>query len=110
MKDIIIRKLENGILVGEYEPGNGTNYKAIAVEFPSEDNFNYLGAIRSPGWLVVNCNNGKSWLFQKQGYLADRYVQEKLGSKGKKFKEFLEREKDYLYLGSLVRRLIGRWK
>lgn len=86
------------ILIGEYEPGNGINYKAIAIRWPSEENFNALGSIYVPGWLVVNCNTQLSYLFQSKKVLVDDYIQEKLGGLNS----------DYPYFGDLVRKLIGR--
>jgi len=88
----------DNILIGEYEPGNGTSYKAIAIRWESEANFNELGEIRAPGWLVINCNTRLSHLFQGKGTLVDSYIREKLGG----------RREDYPYFGDLVRRLMGR--
>jgi len=95
---IRITELNEHILVGEYEPGNGTNYKAIAVRWPSDASFNYLGSIYSEGWLVVNCNTRLAYLFQEQGVLVDKYIRETLGGT----------EEDYPYFGDLVRKLISR--
>jgi len=91
-------ELNEHILVGEYEPGNGTNYKAIAVRWPSDASFNCLGTINPGGWLIVNCNNGLAYLFKEKGLLADWYIQEKLGGT----------KEDYPYFGDLVRKLISR--
>lgn len=83
--------------VGHYEPDNGTSYRAIAVEWNSSDYMQALGTI-SDGWLVVNCLNRMSYLFQRSGILTDDYIQEKLGlGVG-----------DYPYFGDLVRSLIER--
>lgn len=86
------------IRVGEYNPENGTNYKAVAISWPSEEDFNALGSIDAPGWLVINCNTKLSHLFRAKGLLTNSYIKEKLGgSKG-----------DYPYFGDLVRKLIFR--
>ena len=98
MGDITISSLSKNILIGEYNPGNGTNYKAIGVRWISEKNFNALGSIRLGGWLVVNCNNGRAHLFQGRGLLVDDYIQEKLGGL----------REDYPYFGDLIRTLISR--
>lgn len=99
MKPITITEAPLGCLmrIGEYEPGNGMNYKAIAVKFPFHSNFNALGRI-STGWLVVNCNTGLAYLFQEKGFLVDDSIQEKLGGLNA----------DYPYFGDLVRKLIFR--
>jgi len=76
----------------------GTNYKAIAVRWLSDANFNHLGTINPGGWLVVNCNNGLAYLFKEKGLLADGYIQEKIGGL----------PEDYPYFGDLVRKLISR--
>lgn len=90
--------LPGNILIGEYEPGNGTSYQAIALRWESAANFKTLGRIAPGGWLVVSCNTRLSHLFQAKGMLTDRYIREKLGG----LKE------DYPYFGDLVRRLIRR--
>jgi len=97
-KEIIVSELTRNIFIGKYEPGTGTSYKAIAVRWASEANFNALGSIRVGGWLVVNCNTRLSYLFQGKGMLMDSYIQEKLGGLNA----------DYPYFGDLVRRLVKR--
>ena len=97
-KEIIITELTRDISIGKYEPGTGTSYKAIAVRWESEANFNILGEIRAGGWLVVSCNTGLSYLFLGEGTLMDSYIREKLGGLSA----------DYPYFGDLIRRLIGR--
>jgi len=52
----------------------------------------------SDGWLVVSGNSGQAYLFQKDGYLVDDYIQEQLGG----------RNDDYPYFGDLIRSLIMR--
>ena len=97
-KNMEITQLNKNILTGEYNPGNGTNYKVIAIRWPSGANFNRLGSINPGGWLVVNCKNGLAHLFQEKGLLADSYIQEKIGGL----------PEDYPYFGDLVRELISR--
>ena len=97
-KNMEIKKLNKDVLTGEYNPGNGTNYKAIAVQWLSGANFNHLGAINPGGWLVVNYKNGLAYLFQEKGLLSDSYIQEKIGGL----------PSDYPYFGDLVRKLISR--
>jgi len=97
-KEIIITTLPNGTKIGEYEPGNGTNYKAIAVPWNLGKSMNSLGCVVD-GWLVVSCMaSRKAYLFQADGPLVNRYIQEKLGGY----------EGDYPYFGNLIRRLIRR--
>jgi len=95
---IRIIELNEHILVGEYEPGNGTNYKAIAVRWLSDASFNHLGSIHTGGWLVISCNTCLAYLFQERGILVDWHIQEKLGGT----------KEDYPYFGDLVRKLISR--
>lgn len=83
--------------IGEYEPGTGTNYKVIAVPWHYAGSMNALGRVTG-GWLVVNCNNRKAYLFQKEPYLTDNYIQEKLGGY----------HDDYPHLGNLVRKILER--
>lgn len=102
MKPISITEAPLGCLmrIGEYEPGNGTSYKAIAIKFPFDSSFNALGSISLGGWLVVNCNTQLAYLFKEKGYLHDSYIQEKLGGlRG-----------DYPWFGDLIRKLLGREK
>lgn len=84
---------------GEYEPGNGTRYTAMAIRVVGKVSFGSLGSVTN-GWLVVNGFNGKAYLFQASQVqpLADEYIQEKLGGL----------EGDYPYFGDLVRKLLGR--
>lgn len=99
MKPITITEAPLGCLmrIGEYEPGNGTSYKAIAVKFPFNSNFKMMGRV-SDGWLVVNCNIARSHLFQREGLLFDKYIREKLGGG----------PDDFPYFGDLIRKLIYR--
>lgn len=99
MKPITITEAPLGCLmrIGEYEPGNGTSYKAIVVKFPFNSSFNVMGRV-SDGWLVVNCNTARSHLFQPEGLLMDRYIREKLGGG----------PSDYPAFGDLVRKLVYR--
>ena len=98
-KEITVTVMPRGnVLIGEYEPGNGTSYKAIAMRWQSAANFKMLGRIAPGGWLVINCNTRLSHLFQVSRMLTDRYIREKLGGL----------EGDYPYFGDLIRRLIGR--
>ena len=84
--------------VGEYEPGNGTRYTAVAVWWPGPGiAVGVLGEVTN-GWLVTSGNTGRSHLFQMCGLLTDEYIREKLGGN----------DWDYPYFGDLVRMLIGR--
>jgi len=96
MKPITITT-EGYFRIGEYEPGNGTNYKAILTRWLSSWNVNALGKVTF-GWLVVNCNTKLAYLFQEKGLLTDDFIQEKLGGSAD----------DYPYFGDLIRRLTGR--
>ncbi len=90
---------EGNCIIGEYEPGNGTRYTAIAVPWKADPNLSMgsLGSV-TEGWLVVSGNQGRSALFQKHGTLTDNYIMEKLGSG----------LGDYPYFGDLIRTLIMR--
>ena len=85
--------------IGEYEPGNGTRYTAIAVPWRATPDqvMGSLGFV-SDGWLVVSGNSGRAYLFQRGGYLVDNTIQEHLGGF----------DGDYPYFGDLVRRLLNR--
>ena len=85
--------------IGEYEPGNGTRYTAVAIPWTS-DGYLMLGALGAveDGWLVISGNAARAFLFQKTGTLVDRYIQEKLGGL----------PDDYPYMGDLIRALVGR--
>ena len=86
-------------VIGEYEPGNGTRYTAVAVPWTDGDMLamGALGTV-SEGWLVVAGNSGRAYLFQRDGYFTDSYIMERLGGYGG----------DYPYLGDLIRKLISR--
>ena len=89
----------DNVFIGEYEPGNGTRYTAIAVPWTAtpEQVMGRLGFV-ADGWLVVSGNSGRAHLFQRYGTLSDNYIAEKLGGYGG----------DFPYLCTLIRRLIGR--
>ncbi len=90
---------QGNTIIGEYEPGNGTRYTAIAVPWITNADLmmGTLGSV-ADGWLVVSGNQGRAALFQKYGTLVDHYIMEKLGSG----------PDDYPYFGDLIRALIGR--
>lgn len=91
--------VEGNYFIGEYEPGHGTRYTAIAVPWRAGPKMvmGQLGYV-SDGWLVISGNSGRAYLFQKDGYLADDTIQEHLGGY----------PGDYPYFGDLIRTLIMR--
>lgn len=79
-KPMDIQRHKN-IIIGHWEPGNGTSYKAIAVRWQIGGYMQALGNV-SNGWLVVNCLTGRAYLLQdKVGYLHPEYVEEKFGGR-----------------------------
>lgn len=83
--------------IGEYEPGNGIRYTAVATLWAAGPvSMGVLGVV-SDGWLVVSGNSGKAYLFQHGGYLIDSYIQENLGGS----------PDDFPYFGDLVRLMVG---
>ena len=101
MADIQIT-VQGSTRIGEYSPGNGTRYTAIAVAFSQENvpdtiPMGVMGMV-ADGWLVAYGLTGRAHLFQKGGYLSDGYLSEKLGV----------REGDLPWAGNLIRTLIGR--
>ncbi len=85
-------------IIGEYEPGNGIRYTAIASWWNSPTILmGVLGQV-DHGWLVTSGNTGRSYLFQMSGTLTDKYIQRKLGGV----------DEDYPYFGDLIRKLIHR--
>jgi RNA polymerase sigma factor (sigma-70 family) len=87
------------MVIGAYEPGNGTRYTALAMPWKDEKQL-MLGSIGvvSDGWLVVYCNNGRSYLLQKEGWLTNEYLAEK----------FVIYREDIPYAAELIRTLTGR--
>lgn len=87
------------IRIGEYEPGNGTRYTTVAIPWHDHESLimGCLGTV-SNGWLVVSGNTGKAYLFQREGFLLDTYIQEHLGGSFG----------DYPHFGDLVRKLVDR--
>ena len=83
--------------IGEYEPGNGTRYTAVAARWQHDVVMGVMGRV-SDGWLVVSGNTGKAYLFQHKGMLTDEYIQEHLGGFSG----------DYPYFGDLIRKLVDR--
>ena len=96
MADITIT-VQGDLRIGEYEPGNGTRYTAIAVPFSHEKPMNGMGIV-SDGWLVAYGISGRASLFQADGYLSDSYLSEKLDI----------RAGDLPWAADLIRELIGR--
>ena len=86
-------------IIGEYEPGNGTRYTAVAIPWKARES-QVMGALGfvSDGWLVVSGNSGRAYLFQKDGYLVDAHIQRHLGGD----------PGDYPYFGDLIRSMIMR--
>lgn len=95
-KAIVITE-RGSVRVGEYEPGNGTRYTAIAVRWQVAKLMGALGYV-SDGWLVISGNSGEAYLLQLYGWLEDAYIQEHLGGYAG----------DYPYFGDLIRRLVER--
>jgi hypothetical protein len=87
------------MVVGAYEPGNGTRYTAIGILWTDENQM-MLGGIGvvSDGWLVIYCNSGKCYLLQKEGWLTNEYIAEKFGIG----------QGDIPYAAELIRTLTGR--
>jgi hypothetical protein len=87
------------MVIGEYEPGNGTRYTALAIPWTDEKQL-MLGGIGvvSDGWLVTYCNTGRAYLLQREGFLTDEYVAEK----------FVIGQGDLPYAAELIRTLTGR--
>jgi len=101
MADIQIT-VQGNTRIGEYEPGNGTRYTAIAVPFSQENvpdtiPMGIMGMV-ADGWLVAYGISGRASLFQADGYLSDSYLSEKLDI----------RAGDLPWAADLIRELIGR--
>ena len=96
MTDIQIT-VQGSTRIGEYEPGNGTRYTAIAVPYSHDGVMGVMGAV-ADGWLVAYGISGRAHLFQSDGYLADLYLMEKLDV----------RPGDLPWAADLIRELIGR--
>jgi hypothetical protein len=97
MADIKIT-VQGSTRIGEYSPGNGTRYTALAVPISHDGApIGVMGAVLE-GWLVAYGLTGRAHLFQSDGYLADSYLVEKLGIK----------PGDLPWAGDLIRELIGR--
>ena len=86
-------------IIGEYEPDNGIRYTAVAVSWTAnyDQVMGNLGFV-SDGWLIISGNSGQAYLFQRDGYLTDRSIQEHLGGY----------PDDYPYFGYLIRSMIMR--
>lgn len=82
--------------VGEWEPGNGTRYTAVAIPWSTPISMGHMGFVKE-GWLVVY-GSGKAHLLQKVGYLADPYLAEHFGIL----------PGDFPWAGDLIRALVDR--
>ena len=101
MADITIT-VQGDTRIGEYSPGNGTRYTAIAVPFSQENvpdtiPMGVMGMV-ADGWLVAYGLTGRAYLFQRDGHLSDGYLAEKLGV----------HPGDLPWATDLIRELIGR--
>ena len=96
MADIQVT-VQGGTRIGEYSPGNGTRYTAIAVPISHDQPMGVMGMVQS-GWLVAYGLTGRAHLFQRDGHLSDGYLEEKLGI----------RPGDFPWAADLIRELIGR--
>ena len=98
MADIQITVQGNNVRIGEYSPGNGTRYTALAVPISHDGApIGVMGAVLE-GWLIAYGLTGRAHLFQSDGYLADSYLMEKLDV----------RSGDLPWATDLIRELIGR--
>jgi hypothetical protein len=96
MADIQIT-VQGDLRIGEYSPGNGTRYTALAVPISHDGApIGVMGAV-SDGWLVAY-GNGRAHLFQRAGHLSDGYLEAKIGIE----------PGDQPFAGNLIRALIGR--
>ncbi len=82
--------------VGEWEPGNGTRYTAVAIPWTSPMLMGTMGFVEE-GWLVVY-GSGKAYLLQPAGILTDQYLA----------KHFDIRPADFPWAGDLIRALVDR--
>jgi hypothetical protein len=89
--------VKGDLRIGEYEPGNGTRYTAVAVAYGHDQPMGVMGMV-ADGWLVAYGLTGRAHLLQPNGYLADSYLAEKLGV----------RPGDLPWAADLIRELIGR--
>ena len=96
MADIKVT-VQGNTRIGEYEPGNGTRYTAVAVAYSHDQPMGVMGMVQS-GWLVAYGLTGRAHLFQRDGHLSDGYLEEKLGI----------RPGDFPWAADLIRELIGR--
>jgi len=98
MSKLRIVTLLGGLTYGEWEPGNGTRYTALAV--PIKDLPGSVGVVGriDEGWLVVCGLTGRAYLLQKRGYLDPLYIAEKFGLVGE----------DIEYFTELLRKMLGR--
>ena len=88
---------ETDYRVGEWEPGNGTRYTAVAIRWVTPILMNRMGYVED-GWLVVCGLTGKAHLLQARGYLADHYLAEHFGIL----------PGDFPWAGDLIRALVDR--
>ena len=97
MADITIT-IQGSTRIGEYCPGNGTRYTALAVPISHDGApIGVMGAVLE-GWLIAYGLTGRAYLFQAHGHLADSYLSEKLDI----------RAGDEPFAGNLIRKLIER--
>ncbi len=82
--------------VGEWNPGNGTRYTAVAIPWTTAIQMNRMGYIET-GWLVVY-GSGNAHLLQPAGHLADHYLAE----------HFDILPGDFPWAGDLIRALVER--
>ena len=67
MADIQIT-VQGNVRIGEYCPGNGTRYTALAVPISHDGApIGVMGAVLE-GWLVAYGLTGRAYLFQRGGY------------------------------------------
>ena len=95
--DILITE-QGTTRIGEYEPGNGTRYTAVAVPWTNGYHLSMgaLGVI-DEGYLVVSGNTARAYLLRPGNHFVDDYLQKHFGGL----------VGDYPYMGDLIRALVG---
>jgi len=75
---IVAKETTMGRTYVDYQPGNGTRFSYLFVEIVGMPKLTANAGANPHSWLIMDTNNRRAHLFGAVGFLAPRYVAEKL--------------------------------
>lgn len=95
---LVAKETAMGRTYVDYQPGNGTRYSFLFVEIVGMPEMKHRAGGHDHAWLITNLIRGTSMLVGHDGFVAPRYVAEKLG----------QSEPDSVVIGELIGHILGQ--